>query len=54
MIPSSWYRMVEIKGRDEQLRRRRTARHRDVGAAAPPSSGCAATLSSLVGGFGRR
>ena len=30
MIPSSWYRMVEIKGRDEQLRRV-ADRHRDIG-----------------------
>jgi hypothetical protein len=30
MIPSSWYRMAEIKGRDEELRRA-AARHRDIG-----------------------
>jgi len=30
MVPSSWYRMVEIKGRDEELRRA-AARHRDIG-----------------------
>ena len=30
MIPSSWYRMDEIKGRDEELRRA-AARHRDIG-----------------------
>jgi hypothetical protein len=30
MVPSSWYRMEEMKHRDEELRRV-TARHRDIG-----------------------
>jgi len=30
MFPSSWYRLEEMKGRDERLRRA-TARHRDIG-----------------------
>ena len=37
MIPSSWYRMAEIKGRDEQPAPRAAARHRDIGAAASPA-----------------